>query len=217
MSVGPGELLAEVLRDFRRTAVFTGIDVPSPALQLALKSVRRDRFVDPAAAELAWENRPLAIGCGQTISQPYIVALMTELAAVGPGDKVLEIGTGSGYQAAILAELGAEVFTVERQAELAATAAARFRELGYERIQVHHGDGVDGWAEHAPYDAILVTAAATAVPRVLFEQLAVGGRMVVPVGTTPESQRLLVVRRDEAGRKHTRDTLPVRFAPFVGG
>jgi protein-L-isoaspartate(D-aspartate) O-methyltransferase len=180
----------------------------------AMRAVPRHEFVPAAARAKAYDDEPLPIGGGQTISQPYIVAVMTELAAVGPGDRVLEIGTGSGYQAAVLAELTREVYTIEIDAELARTAAARLARLGYGRVHVRTGDGRRGWPEAAPFDAILVTAAASAVPPALVEQLAGGGRLVAPVGQG-EDQVLEVHRRTPEGIRVERH-LDVRFVPLVG-
>ncbi|HEY8430568.1 MAG TPA: protein-L-isoaspartate(D-aspartate) O-methyltransferase, partial [Sandaracinaceae bacterium] len=172
-------------------------DVRDPRVLAAMRAVPRHRFVPPEEARFAYDDRPLSIGHGQTISQPYIVALMTELADVTRGERVLEIGTGSGYQAAILAELGAEVYTIEIVRPLGERAAALLRELGYANVRARIGDGYRGWPEHAPFDAILLTAAPPEIPRPLLDQLAVGGRLVAPVGTG--DQELVVVRRTEQG------------------
>src|SRR5262249_2738433 len=161
---------------------------------------------------LAYDDRALAIAAGQTISQPYVVAAMTEAAALSPSARVLEIGTGSGYQAAVLAEVGAEVYTVEIREELARAARARLDALGYQRIHTSVGDGALGWPEAAPFDAILVTAAASAIPPELPAQLRVGGRLVIPVGTL--LQELLLIARTERGRDE-RVLFPVRFVPLV--
>jgi protein-L-isoaspartate(D-aspartate) O-methyltransferase len=178
----------------------------------AMRAVPRHELVPPALRELAYQDRALPIGDGQTISQPYIVALMTESAGVGPGARVLEIGTGSGYQAAVLAAMGAEVFTIELRAPLARRAAQALRRLGY-RVQVRAGDGHAGWPERAPFDAVLVTAAPAEIPAALREQVnPEGGRMVIPVGD--EVQDLLVVRR--AGDRYQEVQIaPVRFVPMT--
>ena len=183
----------------------------------ALARVPRHEFVPPAHRKRAYENRPLPIGYGQTISQPYIVALMTDLLEVGPGHAVLEVGTGSGYQAAVLAELGVRVHSVEIIPPLAESAKARLDRLGYRGVAVKLGDGYYGWAEHAPYDAIIVTAAAGHVPPPLVQQLKAGGRMVIPVGPRFAVQRLLLVEKgDQEGEVFARSVLPVRFVPLTG-
>jgi protein-L-isoaspartate(D-aspartate) O-methyltransferase len=186
--------------------------VRDPRVLEAMRTVRRHEFVLPSYREDAYSDRPLPIEAEQTISQPYIVALMSELAAVGPGSKVLEVGTGSGYQAAVLAKMGARVHSIEIIETLANSASERLRRLGYE-VTVRHGDGYAGWPQHAPFDAIVVTAAPPSVPAPLEQQLAVGGRLVVPVGDL--YQELLVVTRTENGWQ-TRSVLPVRFVPMTG-
>ncbi|MFK0089723.1 protein-L-isoaspartate(D-aspartate) O-methyltransferase [Pseudomonas sp. NPDC090755] len=183
----------------------------------AMARVPRHRFVPPDEVRYAYENRPLPIGYGQTISQPYIVALMTDLAQVGPDDVVLEIGTGSGYQAAILAELAQAVYTMEIIEPLAVQAGERLGRLGYAKVQARLGDGYHGWPEHGPYDAILVTAAASHVPPPLIAQLKAGGRMVIPVSAPFMIQYLLLIEKAGDGRVSTRQVLPVRFVPLVGG
>jgi protein-L-isoaspartate(D-aspartate) O-methyltransferase len=158
----------------------------------------------------------LPIGYGQTISQPYIVALMTELLEAQAGDKVLEIGTGSGYQAAVLNELTPRVYTIEIVKPLYERAVKRLDKLGYKTIQTRLADGYDGWKEHAPFDGIIVTCAAGHVPPPLWEQLKEGGRMVIPVGGVYETQRLLVLTKQEGGKRQSRNVLPVRFVPMTG-
>lgn len=180
----------------------------------ALRKVPRHAFVPEAQQARAYEDRPLPIGHGQTISQPYVVAFMTELARIGPEDRVLEIGTGSGYQAAILAELAREVFSIEIVAPLAERAREVLARLGYENVHVRTGDGHAGWPEEAPFDAIVVTAAPPEVPRALLEQLAVGGRLVAPVGVG--SQALQIHTRTPDGFE-VEESLPVRFVPMTGG
>ena len=180
----------------------------------AMGRVPRERFVPAAHRDSAYADYPLAIGCGQTISQPYIVALMTELLRLRGGERVLEVGTGSGYQAAVLAELAAEVFTVERHAELSAAAGRLLGELGYANVHLRLGDGTLGWPEEAPFAAILVTAAAPAVPASLKRQLADGGRLVLPVGSG-FGQQLLAVRR-EGGEFTETPGIPCIFVPLVG-
>jgi protein-L-isoaspartate(D-aspartate) O-methyltransferase len=183
----------------------------------AMAKVPRHKFVPPDEVPYAYENRPLPIGYGQTISQPYIVALMTDLTQVGPGDVVLEIGTGSGYQAAILAELAQAVYTMEIIEPLAVQAGERLGRLGYAKVQARLGDGYHGWPEHGPYDAILVTAAASHVPPPLIAQLKAGGRMVIPVGAPFMIQYLLLIEKAGDGSVSTRQVLPVSFVPLVGG
>ena len=178
----------------------------------AMRKVPRHEFVPDALVASAYDDGALPIGHAQTISQPYIVALMTELAALGPGAKVLEVGTGSGYQAAVLAEVAKDVYSIEIVEPLGRRAEATLRRLGYERVHVRTGDGYRGWPEAAPFDAILVTAAPDHVPPALLEQLAVGGRLVIPVGGSGE-QELWVYTRTEHGVER-RHLLPVRFVPL---
>lgn len=182
----------------------------------AMGRVARHRFVPADQASYAYENRPLPIGYGQTISQPYIVALMTDLMNARPGDKVLEIGTGSGYQAAILAELGAKVFTIEIIEPLGTLAAERLKQSGYKAVTVRVGDGYYGWKEHAPFDAIMVTAAASHIPPPLVQQLNPGGRMVIPVGSSFLVQHLMLVEKAPDGSVTSQQILPVRFVPLTG-
>ncbi len=182
----------------------------------AMERVPRERFVAPGDERAAYENRPLAIGSGQTISQPYIVALMTDLLELRPDDRVLEIGTGSGYQAAVLAELAREVYSVEIVEPLARSAAARLSKLGYRNVATRVGDGYEGWAQHAPYDAIIVTAAAADVPRALLDQLKAGGRMVIPIGASSFGQVLYLIRKQADGSIVREAVLRVRFVPFTG-
>jgi len=180
----------------------------------AMLKVPRDRFVPPAYEELAYADFPLAIGEGQTISQPYIVAFMTESLDLKPGDRVLEIGTGSGYQAAILAEIVAEVFTIEIIPELGSRAKNLLAELGYDTVTVKIGDGYEGWEEMAPFDAVIVTCAPQEIPEALVNQLKEGGRLIIPVGPVGAVQEL--VRGTKVnGRIEKKDVLPVRFVPMV--
>lgn len=183
----------------------------------AMRATPRHLFVREQDRDEAYDNRPLPIGHGQTISQPYIVALMTDLLGVQPGDRVFELGTGSGYQAAVLAQLGAEVYSVEIVPPLGEQAAATLARNGYATVQVKVADGYFGWAEHAPYDAIVVTAAASHVPPPLVQQLATGGRMVIPVGTSFLMQHLMLVEKQADGSVTTRQVLPVAFVPLTGG
>jgi protein-L-isoaspartate(D-aspartate) O-methyltransferase len=189
-------------------------DITDPRVLAAMRQVPRDRFVPEDLRSLAYEDHALPIGLGQTISQPYIVALMTQWAEIKPGDKVLEVGTGSGYQAAVLAELTDRVFSIELIAELAEAARTRLRDLGYGRVQVRTGDGYKGWPEEAPFDAILVTATAPEVPPALKEQLKEGGRLVIPVGA-PESVQELLLLRKVKGELKEEQRVPVRFVPLV--
>ena len=183
----------------------------------AMRRVPRHEFVPARLRPLAYQDHPLEIGLGQTISQPSLVAYMTEVLRPRPGMKVLEVGTGSGYQAAILAQIGCTVRTIEILRPLADSARARLRRLGYRDVTVRHGDGYQGWPDAAPFDAIIVTAAPGEIPPRLVEQLARGGRMVVPVGPEGAVQSLTLVERDSLGRVSTRDLVPVRFVPMVKG
>ena len=181
----------------------------------AMRTVPRHRFVPEDLVRHAYADRPLPIGHGQTISQPFIVASMTELLGVGPEDRVLEIGTGSGYQAAVLAEIVARVFTIEIVEALAVSARARLEELGYENVAVRHGDGYFGWESEAPFDGIIVTAAASHIPPPLVEQLRPGARMVIPVGPPFQVQNLMLVEKQADGSVVQRSLMPVRFVPFT--
>jgi protein-L-isoaspartate(D-aspartate) O-methyltransferase len=186
-----------------------------PAVLRAMREVPRHPFVPEAVRRFAYENRPLPIGHEQTISQPYVVALMTHALKVRPGDRVLEIGTGSGYQAAILSRLAARVHTIEIVAPLAARASERLRALGHSNVEVRSGDGYAGWPERAPFDRIIVTAGADHIPTPLLDQLRPGGRMVIPLGGKPDRLELTVVEKDAAGRVKKRALLPVRFVPLT--
>ena len=189
-------------------------DITDPRVLIAMGTVPRHRFVPEAMASRAYGDYPLPIGEDQTISQPYIVALMTQWAEVHPGDQVLEVGTGSGYQAAVLAELTDRVYSIEIRPELARQAAARLKDLGYGRVQVRSGDGYQGWPEAAPFDAILVTAAAPRVPPALTAQLKEGGRLVIPLGPPGGAQTLMRYRRVQ-GKLVEEASLAVRFVPLV--
>ena len=210
-------LIHDVVRDFRETAHTTGVSAPDQRLVEALRRVPRNEFVPGAAARSAWENRALPIGQGQTISQPFVVALMTQLLALTPESRVLEIGTGSGYQAAILAELAGEVFSIEVVPELAETASATLERLGYRDVHVRAGNGRDGWPEAAPFDAIIVTAGADEIPPALVEQLRTGGRLVIPVDAQWTGQDLFVGVKQEDGSLKKRRALSVIFVPLIGG
>ena len=191
--------------------------IDDPAVIEALRAVPRHEFVPRDLRDAAYLNRPLPIGHGQTISQPYIVALMTQLLELEPGDRTLEVGTGSGYQAAVLAEIVDSVFTIEIVEPLATSARARLERLGYDAVRPKHGDGYFGWPEHGPFDGIVVTAAATHIPPPLVEQLAVGGRMVIPVGPPFRVQQLMLLEKLPDGSVAQRAIAPVAFVPFVRG
>ena len=208
-------LARAVEQQVRETSDYTGRDRLDPAVLAALRAVPRHEFVPPAYREYAYADRPLPIGEGQTISQPYIVALMTDLAAVGPDSTVLEVGTGSGYQAAVLAEIVDHVYTVEIVAPLGEQAAETLERLGYDSVSVRIGDGYRGWPEAAPFDAIVVTAAPETVPPPLIEQLKPGGRLVIPVGPEGGAQSLEVLEKNADGSVASRHVLPVRFVPFT--
>ena len=194
-----------------------GRGIRDRAVLRAMRNVPREQFVPASERSRAYSDRPLPIGEGQTISQPYIVALMSSLARITPGQRVLEIGTGSGYQAAVLAELEAEVYSIELLPGIAARAETTLRGLGYDQVNLRVGDGYQGWPEAAPFDRIVVTAAPPQLPRALLDQLAPGGRLVAPVGPDPWSQRLVVAARDEAGEIEVQDHGGVAFVPMVRG
>jgi protein-L-isoaspartate(D-aspartate) O-methyltransferase len=192
----------------------TGRDSLDPRVQAAMHKVPRHVFVPAALQMLAYIDSPLPIGYGKTISQPFIVALMLDLLELQPGDRVLEIGTGLGYQAAVLAELAAEVYTMEIVEELANDAAERLGGLGYANIKLRLGDGGQGWPQHAPFDKVIVAAAPELMPPALLSQVKPGGRMVIPAGML-DSQQLILVEKDPRGRLETTEVLPVRFAALV--
>jgi protein-L-isoaspartate(D-aspartate) O-methyltransferase len=209
-------LIDNVERDFRETAGSTGVSAPDARLVEALRRVPRDRFVPERNLDMAWANTALPIGHGQTISQPFVVALMTQLLQLTPESRVLEVGTGSGYQAALLGELAGEVYTIEVVPELAVRAETLLKELGYGNIHVRSGNGRLGWPEEAPFDAVIVTAAAEEIPPALVEQLRPGGRLVIPVDTGWYGQDLVLGVRGEDGGLETRSVLAVVFVPLVG-
>ena len=209
------EMLEDIVRMVRETQGETGRAVLNDRILAALAKVPRHRFVSADEERRAYLNRPLPIGSGQTISQPFIVALMTDFMDLKATDQVLEIGTGSGYQAAVLAELADTVYTIEIVESLAREAAARFHALGYRNIVAKAGDGYQGWPEHAPFDAIMVTAAAEDIPQPLLDQLKPGGRLVIPVGSQLGGQMLVAVDKRPDGKIEKRDILAVRFVPLT--
>jgi protein-L-isoaspartate(D-aspartate) O-methyltransferase len=210
-------MVAEVEAMYAETRAETGLPAMSPAVRKALGKVERHRLVPPGEASRAYRNHPLPIGAGQTISQPYIVALSTDLLQPKPADVILEVGTGSGYQAAVLAEIVSRVFTIEIIESLGRTAAKRLEELGYGNIEVRIGDGYAGWPEKAPFDGIVVTAAAPRVPQALVDQLKLGGRMVIPLGGPGDIQYLKLLTKRADGGVEEKRVLPVRFVPLVPG
>ena len=210
------KLVQEIEQDVQDTSIYIDKKTLDPRVMQAMSKVPRHEFVSLAYRPVAYKNHPLPIGHGQTISQPYIVALMTDLVAVKPGDKVLEVGTGSGYQAAILAELTDKVFSIEIIKPLAEKASAVLKKLNYRHVTTRSGDGYYGWKEQAPFDAIVVTAAASHIPPPLINQLKPGGRMIIPVGTQFMVQHLVVVEKRADGKIKTRQILPVRFVPLTG-
>lgn len=210
------QMLDEIARTTRETRSETGRAELSAAVMNAIGRVQRHLLVPPSEQQNAYRNRPVAIGLGQTISQPFIVALMTDLLDVKTGDKVLEVGTGSGYQAAVLAEMGARVYTIEILEPLGREAASRLAELGYTAVFTRIGDGYRGWPEQAPFDSIIVTAAARDVPPALVEQLKPGGKLVIPVGESGGAQTLYVIEKQPDGKVTRRQVLAVRFVPLTG-
>ena len=209
--------LVEVIeQDVRETSLYLDKEALDPRVMTAIGKVHRHEFVPAAQRHRAYTNRPLPIGYGQTISQPYIVALMSDLIKPQADDKVLELGTGSGYQAAILAELTGQVYSIEIIEALGKQADERLSRLGYDNITLRIGDGYYGWEEHAPFDAIVVTAAASHVPPPLVAQLKPGGRMIIPVGSRFLTQQLVLIEKDLDGQLITRQILPVKFVPLTG-
>jgi protein-L-isoaspartate(D-aspartate) O-methyltransferase len=208
-------MVEEIAALARETRFDTGRVSLSARVMDGMAKVPRHEFVPALERRNAYANRPLPIGMGQTISQPFIVALMTDLMEVKPGDRVLEIGTGSGYQAALLAELAGTVYTIEIVEPLAREAAERLKRLGYRNVVTRTGDGYQGWPEHAPFDAIMVTAAPREVPQPLIDQLKPGGRLVVPVGGQAAGQFLLLIEKQPDGRITRRNILAVRFVPLT--
>ncbi len=210
------EMVAVIQRDVESTRGYLGREKLGENVISAMGRVQRHEFVLPDSRKYAYENRPLSIGYAQTISQPYIVAIMTDLLDLKPSDRVLEIGTGSGYQAAVLAEIVKEVYSIEVIRELGISAAIRLKKLGYKNIKTRIGDGYYGWKAHAPYDAIIVTAAAGNIPPPLFKQLKPGGKMIIPVKSFSQVQHLVLISKEVSGAMTTRQILPVRFVPLTG-
>lgn len=208
-------MLLDIDRELRYTRDYIGQDAFSERVLAALAAVPRHYFVPDELQDAAYDNGPLPIGHGQTISQPYIVALMTDLLRSRPDDVILEVGTGTGYQTAVLARLVRQVYSLEVVAPLAGAAAERLHRLGCRNVEVRHGDGYAGWPEHAPYDGIIVTAAAPYIPAALIAQLKPGARLVIPVGDVGGPQQLLLVEKDAAGALSERSVLPVAFVPLV--
>ena len=209
-------LLTQISRDVRETSAYIGKDSLDERVMRTIGTVGRHRFVPANLQSRAYENRPLPIGYGQTISQPYIVALMTDLLELEAGDVVLEIGTGSGYQAAILSRLVDRVYSIEIIPQLAKSASERLQRLGFGNVEVKNMDGYHGWQEHAPFEAIIVTAAISHIPPPLVQQLKPGGVLIIPVGPAFQVQQLSMVRKNHEGELTTRQILPVRFVPFTG-
>ena len=210
-------MLEAIARDARETGDKTGRPVFSGAVMEAMRAVPRAAFVPEAEKPFAYENRPLPIGHGQTISQPFVVALMTELLDVEPRARILEVGTGCGYQTAVLCAVGATVFSVEVVEPLATAAAARLKALGYTEATVRAGDGHAGWPEEAPFDGIVVTAAAPMIPPALVAQLRPGGPLVIPVGRAAETQHLQRIEKRADGPSEAKTVLPVAFVPLTRG
>ena len=210
-------MLAEIDQMYAETRAETGLAAMAPRVRASLGKVERHRLIPQDQAHLAYRNHPLPIGHSQTISQPYIVALSTDLLAAEPSHVVLEVGTGSGYQAAVLAEIVKQVYTIEIVEPLGRAAESRLAALGYKNIEVRIGDGYKGWPEKGPFDGIVVTAAAPRVPQALVDQLKPGGRMVIPIGERWEVQQLLLITRKADGTVQQKNVLPVRFVPLVPG
>ena len=211
------QMLRTIERECELAAPFTGRPALAPRVLRAMADVPREQFVPSEMVPYAYADNALPIGAGQTISQPFIVALMTDLLEPTPGDRILEIGTGSGYQAAVLSGLVRQVYSIEILPELARLAGERFAQLGYRNIEVRSGDGYRGWPEEAPFDGIIVTAAVSHVPPPLVEQLKPEGRLVIPVGLPSSHQELLLVTKGRDGALETRSVLGVAFVPLTGG
>jgi len=212
---GRRRMIEEIENEVACTCQITGRDHLDPKVIAAMYRVPRDEFVPAELKGAAFDNGPLPIGHGQTISQPYIVALMTDMLDLRPEHKVLEIGTGSGYQAAILSRLCRQVYSIELVPELSRAAQRLFQRMGYDNIHTRTGNGYQGWQEQAPYDGIIVTAAAGYIPPALIKQLKPGGRLVIPLGEPYSYQELVLVKKDSQGKVHTRNILAVAFVPLV--
>lgn len=208
-------LLEEIKNDAKFTASYTGRGKFSPAVMDAMAEVDRENFVSLQYLPFAYDNGPLPIGYGQTISQPYIVALMTDFLDLTAESVVLEIGTGSGYQAAVLSRLAKQVYSIERIKELSESASERLKGLGYDNIEIQNQDGYTGWQEKAPFDGVIVTAAISHIPPALIKQLKPGGRMVIPIGLPHEHQELMLLVKDKKGETHTESLLGVAFVPLI--
>lgn len=217
LAAARAHLLRQIEADTAETIAWTGRAVLSAPVLRAISQVPREAFVAPGDRAVSYDNRPLGIGHGQTISQPFIVALMSELLDLEPGNRVLEIGTGCGYQSAVLAELAKEVFSLELVPELAAAAQRRLHHLGYDRVRVREGDGFHGWPEEAPFDAIIVTAAPADLPPALPQQLATRGRLVIPIGPRGDNQMLWRCVKQPDGSLEMQQKLPVAFVPMLAG
>ena len=210
-------MIADIESEVKYTRSMIGKDELDPRVMEAMARVPREEFVPPELEYAAFDNGPLPIGHGQTISQPYIVALMTDMLQIEPDHRVLEVGTGSGYQTAILSLLCERVYTREVVKELSEAAASLLERRGYYNIETRAGSGYDGWVEYAPYDGIIVTAAATHIPPALIDQLKPGGRLVIPVGQPYSHQELMLVEKDQQGGSHVKSVLGVAFVPLVSG
>ena len=209
-------MLESIEAECRYTQGYTGIQTFKPEVMAAITKVPREEFVPKSLKSWAYENEPLPIGNGQTISQPFIVALMTDLLCPDKSDVILEVGTGSGYQAALLSQLVKKVYSLEIVPSLAVKAAQLLRKLGYENVEIRQGDASRGWPEYAPYAGIIVTAAASYVPVALKKQLKPGGRLVIPIGRPQMTQDLLLIEKDKQGEFTSQNILPVSFVPFTG-
>jgi len=212
---GQQRMIGDIEGEVAFTRHMIGRDHLAPQVMAAMCEVPRDAFVPPDLLDAAFDNGPLPIGYGQTISQPYIVALMTDMLQLQPEYRVLEIGTGSGYQTAILSQLCRQVYSMEVVPELSESAQRLFQQLGYDNILTRTGNGYEGWPEHAPYDGIIVTAAASEIPHALMEQLKPGGKMVIPVGEPYSHQELFLVEKDPQGEIRIQAILGVAFVPLI--